>query len=428
MVHQLQYGQHKIIQLLEHSETEVTQRTSPNSPLDNPVQAVVQALKNPLGFPSLHLAATPGDRVVIALDDDIPNPAPIIAGILEVLECGGVDADNVLVLRGSPETPPLPNRQSVSPAELAPLGADLQGDEQAGLRPCSCIQVLQHDPRDRQQLAYLAANQDGNPIYLNRHLVDADLVVPVTSMRLSGAPGYFGVFGGLLPKFSDEETLHRFQLPPLGSPLECSSEQLIQQCDEAAWLLGTMLAVQVISTPSGDLQGVLAGVPESLATQSQGKLREHWSFSPNVRATLVVATLMGGESQQTWANLSRALHAAGKVVEPGGVIVLCTDLQTIPPLFASSPVSRPVFSSDPAGHSSEPNDDSPERTEDQGNSAPHHWFPDETQLYLLSALEPDVVEDVGWGCLRHPDQLQRLADQHQSWILLEDAQHLRIAD
>ena len=41
-----------------------------------------------------------------------------------------------------------------------------------------------HDPHDRQQLSYLAASAEGRPIYLNRTLYDAELVIPVNCLTL----------------------------------------------------------------------------------------------------------------------------------------------------------------------------------------------------------------------------------------------------
>ena len=52
--------------------------------------------------------------------------------------------------------------------------------------------LVVHDPRDRGQLAYLAATKQGRRIYLNRLLTDADVVIPVGTAGVRpdhGLPG-----------------------------------------------------------------------------------------------------------------------------------------------------------------------------------------------------------------------------------------------
>ena len=60
-----------------------------------------------------------------------------------------------------------------------------------------------HDPVDRVQLSYLAASTEAKPIYVNRALSDADLVIPIGCLHPEGALGYFGVYSGIFPAFSD---------------------------------------------------------------------------------------------------------------------------------------------------------------------------------------------------------------------------------
>ena len=71
------------------------------------------------------------------------------------------------------------------------------------------VQLETHDPTDRDDLGYLAASKEGKPIYVNRVLHDADVVLPISCLRPDSALGYHGVFGGLFPTFSDEQTIFR---------------------------------------------------------------------------------------------------------------------------------------------------------------------------------------------------------------------------
>ena len=163
-----------------------------------------------------------------------------------------------------------------------------------------------HDPAETAQLAYLAATGDAHPVYLNRLLCDADVVVPISSNRVAGAPGYFGVYGSLYPTFSDVSTIGRFHAP--GSAVHVP--QYRRRCAEAkevAWLLGVQFAVQAIPGPGDSVLGIVAGQADEVAEQSGRMCSEAWAYSVPHPADLVLAMVNGDQEQQNW-------HAVGHAV------------------------------------------------------------------------------------------------------------------
>ena len=70
-----------------------------------------------------------------------------------------------------------------------------------------------HNPDDPHQLSYLAAAHDDTPIYVNRTLCDADMVLPIVGLGLSGQLGYAGIHGSLFRSFTDTRTRQRFLVP-----------------------------------------------------------------------------------------------------------------------------------------------------------------------------------------------------------------------
>ena len=113
---------------------------------------------------------------------------------MRTLLAAGVAADGITVLR---------TRQDVDDRVENPcrLVRGPQGEE---------IALVTHDPSDRQGLAYLAATERGDPIFLNRLLTDADVVLPVGCMQAETTPGYFGLQGGIFPTYADAKTQARF--------------------------------------------------------------------------------------------------------------------------------------------------------------------------------------------------------------------------
>jgi hypothetical protein len=68
-------------------------------PLDDLGSAVSAALAAPIEYPPLAQGATPGDRVVLALDRGIPQAAQITTAVIGTLAEAGVGPDGITVLR-----------------------------------------------------------------------------------------------------------------------------------------------------------------------------------------------------------------------------------------------------------------------------------------------------------------------------------------
>ncbi len=120
------------------------------------------------------------------------------------------------------------------------------------------VQVLTHDPADRKRLSYLAASAEGKPIYLDRALADADLVIPIGCQRLDSVLGYFGLNSGLFPTFSDAKNLERYRAP-LAARSPVQLRRMREEVDQVSWLLGVHFLVQVIPAGDEEILAVLAG-------------------------------------------------------------------------------------------------------------------------------------------------------------------------
>ncbi len=165
--------------------------------LDNPAQSVAHALVEPLEYPPLAKSVAPGDRVVLVLGHDVPQAAEIVAAVVRSLVESGLDADGISVL------------QSGSDAEAR--NVDVCQELPAEWR--QRIAVAVHDPARRDNLAYLSASESGEPIFLNRAIIDADVVLPIGCMNRRKEAGRFGIHDSIYPTFSDQRTLARFRSP-----------------------------------------------------------------------------------------------------------------------------------------------------------------------------------------------------------------------
>ena len=368
-------------------------------PLENVSQAVATAVAAPLDFPPLVRATVPGDRIVIALEHGIPQSAEIVGAIVRTLLENGAAAEDIKILRTKND-----------------LEAGV-GDPRAGLNleTIDQITVETHDLSDKGRMSYLAASSDGKPIYLNRTLFDADLVLPVGSLRLESGLGYHGVHDALFPAFSDQETQDRFRAAD-ATASEKERDLRRQEAQEVAWLLGVLFTIQIVPGPGESVLHVLAGDPGAVFSQGSRLCREAWSYEVPKRASLVVAAIEGASDRQTWENVARALAAASKAVAADGAIALCTDLEAQP-----GPSMRRIASADDPARTMRKI--RKEKQPDLVQASQLAQTLERAKVYFLSRLDEEVVEEIGVAHVSDPDEIQRLVSRYDSCILLANAEY-----
>ncbi|MFW6169359.1 MAG: lactate racemase domain-containing protein [Planctomycetota bacterium] len=391
----LRYGTSSTLRLDLPAESLVADCTEvPGTAVSEPAEAVVNALSNPVSFPPLRDAVVAGDRVVVAMDPDVPQSGQIVAGVVEALLDTVVEPDHITVLQ----------TQRHLPIDQAT----------AGLSPgARHVNFAVHDPDDEGQLAYLAASKDATPVVLNRLLCDADLVIPVNLLRPESALLYTGPYAGLCPTFSDSQTQRRFRGPHAMASRD-QRGHLWDKANEIAWLLGIQLTLQIVAGPGESVLRVLAGLDQDVSSQGRALVNAIWAYDVSERAELVVATIEGELDNQSWENLGRALHAAQQACVPGGAIVLCTELACEP----GPALERLIGGSDgetlltPSGN---------KHSEDSMAAWLLGDTRDASHIFLLSQLDEGAVESLGMAYIEEPEQINRICRQYNSCILLTNA-------
>ena len=370
-------------------------------PLANTTAATMAALNEPVDYPALARSLTPADRVVLALDHGVPQLAQVTAAIIRELVEAEIEPENITVLQPQPDL----NAKPGDPCRL--VASPLR----------ERITLLTHAPADRRQLAYLAASESGDAILVHRTLHEADIVLPVGCLRADDAAGYFGIHSPVFPAFSDAKTLQRFRgfgsLNGHGS----RKRELTAEVDHVAWVLGITFTIQVIPTAGDRVLHVLTGESESVRRRGRELYRAAWNWPATRRASLVVASIEGDAGQQTWENVGRAIQAAGNYVEEDGAIVVCCELAA-----ALGPaLQRMMYAS---SRESALRHVGKERPADALPAAQLAHAQQQHKVYLLSRLDPAVVEDLDVIPVAGPDELLRLTRQHSSCILLSNAPYV----
>jgi len=315
----------------------------------------------------------------------MPEIQSLVHALFSVLQEVGVESDHITVL--------------VSTAsEAQKLDADWQQEI--------------HDPDDEEKCAMLSVDGSGRIIRLNRTICEADLVLPIgcCAQEFQQQPTKFP---GLFPQFSDRETIDRFCAPAaMGNRVH--HLQRIEEANDAGWRLGVGLVVQVVPGSSGGVAEVLAGDPATVAEAASARYRQIWECETPRRADLVVASITG---EQTWQSFAQALLAAESVLEEHGTIVLCSELDQPP----GPSLQRLGGIDDFATAEREIMRD---RASDSWPAALLARALEQGSVYFRSRLDDDVVESLGMTPIASDEELLRLARVGEHCIVLEHAQRI----
>lgn len=342
------------------------------------------SMLEPLGYPEITRCAVPGDRVVIAVDPETPFVADLIIEVCEQLKLIPDEGVHMtLLLPHDPEAQDWKWLKDQLPVHL---------QEQ--------LTFHIHNPAEKTSISYLASSANGERIYLNTLLTDADLIVSIGFIAFDSLLGFRGTSSSLYPIYSNTETLrdaHTQGHPELSPNQQRVFRELV---DEVGWLLGTQFTVQVVPGTSKRPTAILSGLPDVVMERGRELVNETWRVTLDEHVDGVVLTIPGGPLFG-WKQLGAALEQASTLVPQGGRIVVIADLSE--PQGPGATMLR---------RCQEPEDLlKPLRREPTVDAVEISQLIHalrRARVYLLSKLPTEVVEELGMIALADANELQRL--------------------
>lgn len=374
---------------------------------------VANALLQPIGGLGIRDALMPGDRLAIAVEPDLPCAEQVLQGVLRVVE-------------------------ACEPGEIKVVTSAWIGDQQGErIRQAlpSSVELIFHNISDRDQLSYLGADEEAEPIRLSNVLVDSDVVLPISVMRYQDPLAGGANADVLCPGLSDQGVWNRlirrtsraFENLPAGESTALGSAAWAdRQIEQVRWALGAPVSVGVEVIAGGAIGRVLTGDPSSVRDSMRGLNPTPDQDSGQDAAEVTIVCVEGDESQQTLANLVRAAWVGRSHSQPTGSVVVVSDIRSLSPVAKASP----------------PSDDSPrvdgvvdeDATDSADETIPQSAFArrlltslingnDSERRYLLwSRCPAEMVESVGFGVIENEASLARLIQQHPRCRVVRVAQ------
>jgi hypothetical protein len=406
----LEYGADSPLVLEPEPGGLVMDLAGPEGVADDEARRLVSAaVAAPPHGPPLAAHVVPGDHVVVALAGAVPQADVVVAVLRERLVASGVAPEDVQVLRGA-------GLESTAAVALAGGGSP-SATESAGGGANAIGSVVSFDPTDDTATAYLAADDEGQPLYMARALVDADVVVAVGGWGWDAAVGGRSPEGELWPTFSRLECRRRFDVA-----LARRGRQALPDWRsgawEATWQLGICASLRLVAGRRDTLHAACFGLPDEAARQAR-QAADAWRPSIDEPVALTVATL--SRPAGSFRAVTRAVAAAARVTHPAGTICIASRVATGPGVVflrwrQGAPLRRLVHEAVTSGD--------PTLVADAIETRLFARALGERRLVLLSEIPETEIEELGFGCASGPEAIERLFQHAESVAVLHEADRM----
>jgi nickel-dependent lactate racemase len=274
-------------------------------------EIVRRSLANPIGTATLTRLAQGKQRVLIVADD-VSRPTPIhrfAPLVLEELAEAGVPEANIEFMIALGTHRPMTGKEMETK-----LGATI----------VNRFPVYNHDWQDESTLEFLGTTDQGAPVWINKRVRQADLVIGLGAIMPIEICGFTGGGKILVPGLSGAQTVDfmhwtridvpgRLILGKIENPIRTSIDALARKA-------GLDFIVNVILSGNNRIIGAVAG--DMVEAHRVGCRTAKGVFGVEVpRKFNIVITDSYPFDNEFW-QANKALDTAGEVVSRGGVIIL----------------------------------------------------------------------------------------------------------
>ncbi len=274
-----------------------------------------RSLSAPYGTEPLSRLARGVKRVVLLCDDwTRPTPASdILAPLIFELQKSGVGLEGITLLVARGERPLV------------------EGSNQLLEDKFGCwyhrLKFIVHDCDDHSKMKFIGISDLGTPVWVNREVTDAQLVIGIGNVVPHIAAGFAGGAKILMPGVCARETIesnHRIYFSPQADLGKLSNNPFRKDINQIAGMIGLDMIINTVLNADGSLVKSFTG-DYQLAFQKAVKLaRKIYSFP--VQEQFDISVVVPGFGYDIdLADGTKALFPADRITRPGGVIVLLID-------------------------------------------------------------------------------------------------------
>ncbi len=302
------YGERKLRFTVEETRLAFELAPADVAPVASVEEAVVSALRAPIGTSPLREVIPAGAQVVI-LGDDQTRLTPtdrIVPALLDEINSAGVPDQNVTVVVATG------THRELTEAEMAAKYGHAVTDR---------VRVVNHDCLDSGNLVHFGVTQRGTDIWVNRQAVEADLRIGVGNIVPHHPTGWSGGAKILLPGVAGRHTTGQMHL------LGASEQQLGKvetpcrdEMEDFAGAVGLDFIINTVLNRNGQVCHVVAGHFVDAHREGVQRAQQVLGIPFGRRAGLVLASAYPIDFDLFQAD--KGLFSAAIGARPGGEILL----------------------------------------------------------------------------------------------------------
>jgi nickel-dependent lactate racemase len=297
--------------------TVVQKKTMPL--INNPKDAVADALEHPVGCNKLPTIVSGKQRVCILICD-ITRPVPngiILPVLVEQLISAGVERDHIQILVATGLHRPNENNELL----------EVIGDEWVAEN----IRIENHYARNDSDHVYIGKTKAGTPVKLDRRLVESDLRIAIGLVEPHFMAGYSGGRKIITPGVAHKDTitfLHSatFMEHPRAANCVLDGNPLHQEQLEIVEMIGGALAINAIIDDNRQLSYINFGDIIESHKEAIEFLRPYSEVYVPQRFKTVVTSSAGYPLDKTYYQTVKGMVGAKEIMSPGGDLFIVSEI------------------------------------------------------------------------------------------------------
>ncbi|MDN4524228.1 nickel-dependent lactate racemase [Fictibacillus fluitans] len=283
--------------------------------VENKEQAILYALQNPIGAPSLKESVKATDKVAIVISDITrPTPNDLLVPLL-IQELDHVPLENFVIINGTGT-----HRDQTEEEFVQMLGQWVVDH----------IKIVNNHCHDPGSLVNVGRSKFGCDVYLNNDYVEADFRIVTGFIEPHFFAGFSGGPKGIMPGIAGIETIMTFHnARMIGDPRSTWGNMQDNPVQEMTREINAMckphFMLNVTLNREKEITNVFAGELYEAHDKGCAFAKEHAMIRCDERFDVVITSNSGYPLDQNLYQAVKGMSAAHKIVKEGGAIIVASE-------------------------------------------------------------------------------------------------------
>jgi lactate racemase len=283
--------------------------------LENDIEALKMALKNPIGTAPLKEMVKATDKIAIVISDITrPTPNEKLVPVL-IQELAHVPIENFVIINGTGT-----HRDQTREEFVQMLGEWVVDN----------VRIINNQCHDKETLVNIGKSKFGCDVYLNKEYVEADFRIVTGFIEPHFFAGFSGGPKGIMPGIAGIETIMTFHNARMigdarstwgnmvDNPVQEMTREINRMCKPHFMLNVTL-------NRDKEITSVFAGELYEAHDKGCQFVKEHAMIKCEERFDVVITSNSGYPLDQNLYQAVKGMSAAHKIVKKGGTIIIASE-------------------------------------------------------------------------------------------------------